>query len=267
MFEGFQLPETSEVLGTFQDRLATSAMVSYSQNGEDVVLLRLFGDLSCGTYVEVGAAHPVMNSVTFSLYLRGWSGICVDAVDAYEDLHATLRPKDVRVAALVGTASEPVPFVVRENTNESTSNPELVRSYLSSSSNPRVTGLVPQTLNHIISRVPQFDHFDLLVLDVEGSELDVLRSLDFNRFRPKIVLCESVEPPVAWEGQGIPSNQRVSLANFLESYGYVELLFDGVNSFFVQNEDYEELKDVAYPASFYDDFIHWKVARLVSAVE
>jgi hypothetical protein len=52
--------------------------VSYAQNQEDVVLYRLTRFVERGTYVDVGAAHPVIHNVTYALYLAGWRGINVE---------------------------------------------------------------------------------------------------------------------------------------------------------------------------------------------
>ena len=51
--------------------------ISYAQNFEDVMLwrtLRLFGP---GFYIDIGANHPTRDSVTRSLYERGWRGIAL----------------------------------------------------------------------------------------------------------------------------------------------------------------------------------------------
>ena len=53
-------------------------MVSYAQNGEDVVLDRAFAGIRDGFYVDAGASHPVMDSVTKHFYDLGWSGVNVE---------------------------------------------------------------------------------------------------------------------------------------------------------------------------------------------
>ena len=55
-----------------------SVMVSYSQNYEDVILQRALRNVSRGFYIDVGAAHPVHDSVTCHFYKSGWSGINID---------------------------------------------------------------------------------------------------------------------------------------------------------------------------------------------
>jgi len=53
-------------------------MISYAQNFEDVILERIFKDKESGFYVDIGACHPVYDSVTYHFYLKGWSGINVE---------------------------------------------------------------------------------------------------------------------------------------------------------------------------------------------
>ena len=55
-------------------------MMSYSQQGEDMILKSLFQDHQSGFYVDVGAHHPSRFSNTYFFYLRGWRGINIDAM-------------------------------------------------------------------------------------------------------------------------------------------------------------------------------------------
>ena len=52
---------------------------SYSQEGEDLVLRKIFKKQDKGFYVDVGAHHPKRFSNTFLLYKKGWNGINIDA--------------------------------------------------------------------------------------------------------------------------------------------------------------------------------------------
>jgi len=51
------------------------ALKSYSQEGEDMILRRIFERQSTGFYVDVGAHHPKRFSNTYFFYKKGWSGI------------------------------------------------------------------------------------------------------------------------------------------------------------------------------------------------
>ena len=55
--------------------LSDYARESYSQEGEDLIVNRLFEKRPFGFYVDVGAQDPVFDSVTQAFSERGWSGI------------------------------------------------------------------------------------------------------------------------------------------------------------------------------------------------
>src|SRR5258706_10238146 len=74
-----------------------SQMISYSQNGEDVILRRIFGDKKIGFYIDIGASHPEFLSVTKHFYDQGWHGINVDPLKKSIDLFTKDRPRDLNL--------------------------------------------------------------------------------------------------------------------------------------------------------------------------
>ena len=52
--------------------------LSYSQNLEDYHLSLAFAGQATGTYIDVGAGHPIADNVSFWFYERGWQGIVVE---------------------------------------------------------------------------------------------------------------------------------------------------------------------------------------------
>ena len=53
--------------------------IYFSQEGEDVILRRIFEDQKNGFYIDIGAHHPKRFSNTYYFYDRGWEGINIDA--------------------------------------------------------------------------------------------------------------------------------------------------------------------------------------------
>ena len=84
--------------------------VSYAQNGEDVLLHRVFGGQETGFYVDVGAYHPVIGSITKAFYDRGWSGINIEPGSVFAEL-AEARPRDVNLQMAVLDHAGEVAFV------------------------------------------------------------------------------------------------------------------------------------------------------------
>jgi FkbM family methyltransferase len=79
--------------------------LSYAQNMEDYHLWLAFGGQRSGTYIDVGAGHPIADNVSFFFYERGWQGIVVEPQRNLIDLYSRVRPRDTGICALIGTRS------------------------------------------------------------------------------------------------------------------------------------------------------------------
>jgi hypothetical protein len=75
--------------------------LSYAQEGEDMVLRRIFEDQPLGFYVDVGAHHPVRFSTTYFFYRRGCRGINIDATPGSMDAFRRLRPRDINLEVAI----------------------------------------------------------------------------------------------------------------------------------------------------------------------
>src|SRR6187399_2547751 len=76
---------------------AMAPIISYAQRYEDMHLLR-----ASGSYIDIGAGHPVYDNVSFAFYLRGWRGVTVEPNPWLAQLSEAVRPLDVRIQSLVG---------------------------------------------------------------------------------------------------------------------------------------------------------------------
>src|SRR5579859_3557422 len=102
--------------------------VSYAQNYEDVLLHRALKHVVRGFYVDVGAQHPVNESVTKAFYERGWHGINIEPMAAWFTLLESDRPHDINLnVAVTDQFGDLVMFEV-EGTGLSTTNEELAES-------------------------------------------------------------------------------------------------------------------------------------------
>src|SRR5256885_12499299 len=84
--------------------------LSYSQNLEDYHLSLAFAGQTTGTYIDVGAGHPIADNVSFWFYERGWRGIVVEPQPELAALYQRLRPPDFPVAGLVGRHGGAIDF-------------------------------------------------------------------------------------------------------------------------------------------------------------
>ena len=106
--------------------------VSYAQNGEDVILWRVFKDIVSGTYVDVGAADPTLFSVTRAFYDRGWSGINIEPAPEYATLLEEERPRDLTLRCGASDTSGEATLYVVEGTGSPRSTEVWCRSSRSS---------------------------------------------------------------------------------------------------------------------------------------
>lgn len=175
-------------------------VVSYSQEGEDLILRRIFGEQKSGFFVDVGAHHPHRFSNTYLFYRRGWRGINIDAMPGSMDAFRALRPRDINIEM-------PVLAERRRLTYYQFNDPALngfskeLSDFRDSLAQYRIIGTVDiegAPLREILEQhLPPGQAIDFLTIDVEGFDLEVLQSNDWTRFRPKVVLVEMLASSLA----------------------------------------------------------------------
>jgi FkbM family methyltransferase len=173
----------------------------YSQEGEDLIVARLFDGKSNGFFVDVGAHHPIRHSNTYLLYRRGWRGINIDATPGSMAKFRRLRPQDINVESLVANDLSPRRFYVFNESALNTASGKLARERPIENGNYQITSEVdlrPRPLASLLDEfLPQGRVIDLMSVDVEGLDLDVLRSNDWRRYRPKLLLVEVLHTDLA----------------------------------------------------------------------
>jgi FkbM family methyltransferase len=181
-------------------QIPPEARLSFSQQGEDIVLFHVLRDLlkvSAPTYLDIGAAEPVLGSNTYLLYTTGGHGVLVEPNPDYVAKLRARRPNDVVVAAGVGVGKETEAdyYVIRGQPPLNTFSPGVVeelRKQLGAEVE-RVVKMPLVPVNEVIAthlgRAP-----DLLSIDVEGLDLAILQTLDFERWRPGAIIAETGSP-------------------------------------------------------------------------
>lgn len=200
---------------------APKARQSFAQQGEDIVLYHLLHDwmrLESPTYLDIGAADPIQSSNTYLLYCTGSRGVLVEPNPACVAEIRKHRPGDLVVQAGIGPgeAGEADYYVIRGTPTLNTFSPEQVAMYRKGSPQDPVEKVVKMPLvpvNRLITeclgRAP-----DLLSIDVEGLDLDILRTLDFATYRPGAIIAETI----VMNGGG---SDNTAIAGLLISKGYV----------------------------------------------
>jgi len=168
----------------------------FSMFGEDVFLLEYFQGKPNGLYVDVGGFHPVQHSNTYAFYRNGWRGIVVEPNPHKAPLFQKHRPCDILVSNAISDVEGSATFAVDEDVSGIVDSTYFhqTRAVKAAQITVRTRPLKAVFDEHI----PSFNKsIDILSVDCEGHDEVVLRSNDWNRYRPLLVLCEAFDKAAA----------------------------------------------------------------------
>lgn len=172
------------------------AQKSYSQEGEDMILRRFFENQETGFYVDVGAHHPLRFSNTYYFYKKGWRGINIDAMPGSMYLFRKYRDRDINLEVPVGEEGKLSTYYVFNEPALNGFDERLSLQRNSDFSKYEIMKKLPLTTRSLAAVLEEYlpadQGIDFLSVDVEGLDLEVLQSNDWVKFRPEIVLVESL---------------------------------------------------------------------------
>lgn len=170
------------------------ATKSYSQEGEDLVLARILGDLklTTGFFVDIGAHHPTRFSNTYYFYRRGWCGINVDALPGTKEVFKRIRPRDITIECGVGAQQGMLKyFAFNEPALNTFSEQEARKKNLPPYHIIDTIQIPVVTLKQILDEhLPRGTKIDFMTIDVEGFDHEVISSNDWSLYRPSVILVE-----------------------------------------------------------------------------
>jgi FkbM family methyltransferase len=210
---------------------------SYSQEGEDMILRRIFQDRDRGFYVDVGAHHPKHLSNTYYFYQKGWTGINIDAMPGSMRLFRKYRPRDINVEAAVANEDAERTFFIFNGPAVNSFDEQLSRSRESESLRITQTAqLRTRTLASILQEhLPAGTVIQFLSVDVEGLDLQVLQSNNWQFFRPEWIAVE------CWDLR-LSDIQVDPVVSFLDQMGY-DLFGKGFSTAFFKDRTCRGLDD------------------------
>lgn len=228
---------------------------SYSQNAEDIRLWRVLANRKKGFYVDVGAGHPNDASVTRLFYENGWSGINIDPGPFFPELKKT-RTRDTNLRVAVGLTNTTTElYVTHPDLHLSTVDKKTLELIKDRIERVETVKVPEQRLEDIIEKYAGNKKIDFLKVDGEGAERAILESSNWNKFRPEIVIVESILP---WMRETTHEEWEEILTN--NRYKFV--VFDGINRFYVREESSSLAEDLTYPITVLDNFIPEEEGKL-----
>ena len=202
---------------------------SYSQFGEDKVIRSLLPE-RFGSYLDIGAGHPVRNSNTYYLYKLGWHGTLIEPIAELAQTITKKRPRDQVVNCLITTEKGNV---------GNTKFFEFSPSELSTADQARAELLIQdgyklvreyavnvRAISEFTEVVRPADPF-LFTIDIEGLDYSVLKSVNWTSFQPRVICVENPD----WQ------DGRNKIGMMLQSEGYKLVSSHFISAIYI-NQDY-----------------------------
>lgn len=205
---------------------------SYSQKGEDVIIDKILGHKKSGSYIDVGAFSPFRLSNTKRFYDRGWRGVNIEPDYNNYLQFVKYRPKDTNLNIGVSPESSILTFFRFNVPTLSTFSATEAEKYKEQGYILLNTIEVEvKPLSTIFSEVLKQDTVDFLSIDTEGYDMEVLRSNDWNKYRPKVICIETAIHSLTEE-----KLISVDIIQFLKQKHYKELVNTGINTIFIDDK-------------------------------
>lgn len=207
---------------------------SYSQLREDLIIDMLLKYRPKGLYVDVGANDPIRFNNTHRFYKRGWTGINIDPNRLSLDKFIKTRSRDINLRLAIGKdVGMKSVYVFDPDTLSTLSKREAEINQTRGGRLLRTEQIMVTSLADLYKQYVGIQAIDFLSVDVEGTNLEVLESNDWNKYRPRVVCVECLEERVmTLEGNKI--------LKYMKSLGYKEVARTFFNLIFIDVKWKEE---------------------------
>ena len=214
----------------------------YSQHGEDYLLWHFFDYRRDGYFVDIGAHDGISLSNTKSFEDNGWTGICVEPIPIVADACRKIRGHVVQAACVAGMEKSVSLRVDRPGlwAGIQTDEQAVARAYHErGSGEPDFQTIEVPAIRASELVSDQHRAIDFISLDVEGTEIEVLKGLDLRRIRPRLLLVEA-----------LTDEARTSLDDYVNQFGYLRARSVSCNHLYVQTErDARKLRGITIDCS------------------
>jgi FkbM family methyltransferase len=217
-------------------KIRPAIMNSYSQFGEDLEIEKAVGKKNDGFYVDVGANDPNRISNTKRFYKMGWNGMNIEPNFENHQKFVIERPRDINLNLGIGPQDGEAKFYIFDPNELSTFSSEEAQKYkalgykLEKECDVRIIPLWRAIEEHSGGK-----EIDFLSVDAEGYDLQVLKSNNWEKFRPKVLCVE-----IAEHGSG---KKQAGIEEYLAEIEYSLVKFNGLNGIYKDSRINTSLKD------------------------
>lgn len=223
-------------------RLIETVKYSYSQCGEDLIVEHIFRSLGIKTvsYLDIGAYHPFFLSNTAKFYLNGGKGVLIEPDPYLLKQIKRKRKRDVclNIGISPDEAKTEASFYVLTTKTLNTFSYKEAQEYTKTGSQKieKTMSIPVLSINSVIEKnftsTPNF-----LSIDVEGWDLEIIKSLDFEKYRPEVICIETITYSEDAQSSKIPE-----IIDFVKSKGYLNYADTNINTIFVEKDTWNKRK-------------------------
>ena len=225
-----------QLINNTEDAFDFLNKITNSQSGEDAIMAYVLANLKIPLnqcrYLDLGANDPIRGNNTYFFYTQGARGILVEANPRLISKLEEKRPRDVIVNKCIGnTNGDNLKFYIMSDDGLSTT--ELEEAQKIQKVRPDITlketvEIPSITINEIFEKF--FEQMpEICSLDIEGKELDILQTINFDKNRPLLFVIEVIE----YSKEIFTGKKNMEIVDFMISKGYREYAFTGINSIFI----------------------------------
>ena len=190
-------------------------LIQSSQFNEDKKILKLFDKAHKGVYLDIGCYHPTRLNNTLSLYRKGWRGMNVDLNQLTIDMFNYARPGDINICAAISNKETKKKLYYLgdldpKNTLDLNHKSWLKTTFNISNKDIKTRYVKTLRLEKILDK-HNFKEIDFMNIDIEGHEIEVLKSINFRKIKVNVICVEILD---------YDKNKKKQLLNFFKKNNY-----------------------------------------------
>ncbi len=197
-----------------------------------MILDTIFCDVKKGFYVDIGANNPYIQSNTHFFYKKGWRGVNVDALPGSMNIFRKVRPNDINIEAAISNSNEILSYFMFSPSFYNTFDSSKVNEIKQNAQLINEIKINTTKLSDLFDSL-KIDSINFMSVDVEGFDLEVLKSNNWNKYRPKVIVTE------CFSG-GLESLASDCIYDLLKNNGYILLCNTPTNAFYIEVEFFNE---------------------------
>lgn len=205
---------------------------SYSQKGEDLIINKYFKKKKRGFYIDIGAYDPKRLNNTNYFYQKGWHGVNIEPNPTRIKLFDKVRKRDINLKIGIGPKRKIMEFYMFEGEGISTFSEKEANSLSKVGYKIKQKIKVPiYRLEQIMKKYAKAD-IDFISIDTEGMEIEVLKSNNWKKFRPKLLCIETIDFIDLLATGKETANRKKGIDKYLKSIGYREYCHNELNTIY-----------------------------------